>query len=46
MMSRDSGDAVSRNEEAELSGRKGWMMSLECFSVPPAASLFRHPASG
>ena len=37
-MSRDNGDAISKNQEAVLSGRKGWRVRVEYFSALPAAS--------
>lgn len=40
------GELLSGDEEAELSGRQGWMRSLEGFPSLPAASLCRPPASG
>ena len=32
-MSRDNGDAISKSQEAVLSGRKGWRVRVEYFSV-------------
>ena len=43
-MSRDNGDAISKNQEAVLSGRKGWKVRVEYFSALPAASGGRLPA--
>ena len=43
-MSRDNGDAISKNQEAVLSGRKGWRVRVEYFSALPAASGGRLPA--
>lgn len=40
------GEFLSGHEEAELSGRQGWVMSLEGCSSQPAASLCGPPASG
>lgn len=38
------GEFLSGHEEVELSGRQGWVMSLEGFSSLPAASLCGPPA--